>query len=58
MTSPDLLHAKRVSFVSLDYIHLPADGNLHRIVLGINEKIGPFEGLHNGYPGVEPFHTL
>lgn len=58
MTSPDLLHAKRVSFVSLDHTRLPADGNLHRVVLGVNEETCLFEGLHDGYPGVESFHTL
>lgn len=58
MTSPDLLHAKRVRFVSLDHTRLPADGNLHRVVLGVNEKTGLFEGLHDGYPGVESFHAL
>lgn len=58
MTSPDLLCAKKLSLVSFGHTCLPADGNLHRVILGINEKTGLFKGRHDGYPGVEPFHAL
>ena len=58
MTSPDLLCTKRVSLVPLNHASLPADGNLHGVVLGINEKTGILKGRHNGHPGMEPFHTL
>lgn len=44
--------------LSLNPMHLPADGNLHRVILGINEKTGLLKGGHDGHPGVEPFHTL
>ena len=56
--SPDLLCTKRVSLVTFDDACLPADGNLHRVVFGIDEKTGILKGRHDGLPGMEPFHTL
>ena len=58
MISPDLLCTKRVSLASPNHIRLPADGNLHRVVLGVNKEISFLESLHYSHPGVEPFHTL
>lgn len=37
---------------------LPADGNLHRVVLGIDEKTGLLKSRYNGNPGMKPFRTL
>ena len=37
---------------------LPANRDLHGIVLGINEEAIFLEGLDDSHPGMEPFHTL
>ena len=58
MISPDLLCAGGEPSLSLNPMRLPADGNLHGVVLGINEKTGLLKGCHNGNPDMEPFHTL
>lgn len=58
MTSPDLLRTERVSPVSRNHTCLPADGDLHRVVLGINEKTSILKGRYDSHPCMEPFHTL
>lgn len=41
-----------------DSTRLPADRNLHWVVLGVNKEAGSLEVLHDSHPGMEPFHAL
>jgi len=47
-----------VSLATLSHACLPAYGDLHRIIFGIDEETGLLEGRYDGHPGMEPFHTL
>ena len=58
MMSPDLLCTESESCLSLNPIHVPADRNLHGVVLGANEKTGLLKSRYDGHSGMEPFHTL
>ena len=46
------------SHLTFRFVRLPADRNLHRVVLGIYEKASLLQGLDNSDPGMEPFRTL
>ena len=60
MMSPDLLQKCYVLcfFAKNDFMHAPADGNLHRVVLRLDVQPQLFQFLDNLYARVESLHSL
>ena len=60
MMSPDLLQECYVLcfFAKIDFMHAPADGNLHRVVLRLDVQPQLFQFLDNLHARVESLHSL